>query len=383
MTAAGRRRWSDRLLDELRQVGDPPADAVVAELFDRDEVGAVNRLMRALVENDDVPRKRLPAVVRTYLDETDALPDWADEERIALGERFFGVHGPAIVAAFACASLPQCYASRKGVQVLAMTARLETSATRRIGETAQLILNVMAPGGLGPEGRGIRDAQKVRLMHAAVRHLCAQSGAWNPEWDLPVNQEDLAGTLCTFSIVALESLATLRISVSDEEADAYHHTWNCVGHILGIDRRVIADDVASGTRLWRTITERQWAPSAEGSAMTAALVEAMEHQVPGTIFDGYPATLVRTLCGDELADMLDVRGPGWTDLLRGPLQLLTSHSDTIADVVPFVGDTFAHFSNALLEGYAWVARGGDRAPFQIPESLANRWGVPAGPGRSR
>lgn len=370
-----RTRWTNRLLDEMRQAGDPPADGVVRELFETGEVDAVNRLMRTLVRNDDVPRAKLPKVVRSYLDSTDDLPDWADPERIAAGEAFFGVHGPGIVMAFACASLPKCYACAKGVQVLHLTARLQGDAIRRIAETAQLILNAMAPGGLGPGGRGIRDAQKVRLMHAAVRHLCSRSEQWDPGWDTPVNQEDLAGTLCTFSIVPLEALDQLGASISDDEADAYLHAWNVVGHVLGIDQRLLAQDVDHATKLWSAITRRQWAPSAEGSAMTQALIEAMEHQTPGTIFDGFPAQMVRFLCGDELADMLAVDSRGWTALLTGPLRLFGSHSDAVTDRVPFAGRISAHFSQQLLEGLSWVARGGDRAPFQIPDELAERWDV--------
>jgi hypothetical protein len=370
-----RTRWTNRLLDEMRQAGDPAADAVVQELFETDRIDAVNGLMQTLVRNDDVPRAKLPKVVRSYLDSTDDLPGWADPRRIALGEEFFGVHGPAIVMAFACASLPKCYACRKGVQVLHLTARLQSDPVRRIAETAQLILNVMAPGGLGPGGRGIRDAQKVRLMHAAVRHLCVRSDQWDADWDTPGNQEDLAMTLCTFSIVPLQALGQLGTTIGEDEAEAYLHAWNVVGHVLGIDRRLLAQDVEHAEQLWSAITRRQWDPSEAGRAMTQALIEAMEHRTPGTVFDGCPAQMVRFLCGDELADMLGVDSRDWSSLLNGPLRLFASHSDAVADHVPFAGRISAHFSHQLLEGLTWVSRGGDRAPFSIPPGLAERWDV--------
>jgi len=363
------------LLDEMRQAGDPPADAVVHELFETNEIGAVNRLMTTLVRNDDVPTAKLPKVVRSYLQSTDDLPAWADPERIAIGEEFFGVNGPAIVMAFACASLPKCYAFAKGVQVLHLTARLQSDPTRRIGETAQMILDVMAPGGLGAKGRGVRDTQKVRLMHAAVRQLCSRSGHWERSWDTPLNQEDMAGTLCTFSIVPLEALAQLGATVTDDEADAYLHAWNVVGHVMGIDQRLLAQDVDHARKLWAAITRRQWAPSPEGRAMTRALIEAMEHRTPGTVFDGFPAQMVRFLCGDELADMLGVDSRGWTALLSGPLRLFASQTDAVADHLPVAGRISSHFSRQLLESLGWVARGGDRAPFRIPQELAERWDV--------
>ncbi|MEA2233333.1 MAG: hypothetical protein QOD83_3149 [Solirubrobacteraceae bacterium] len=85
--------------------------------------------------------------------------------------------------------------------------------------------------------------------------------------------------------------------------------------------------------------------------------------------------MVRFLCGDELADMLGVESHNWASLLTGPLRLFASHSDAVADHVPFAGRISAHFSQQLLEGLSWVARGGDRAPFRIPQELAERWDV--------
>jgi hypothetical protein len=367
--------WTDELLDELREIGDPPADAVVSEIFDEGQVESINHLMKTLVRNDGVPSKRLPRAVRRYLDTTDDLPQWADPERIAIGERFFGEHGPGCVMALACASLPACYAARNGVQVLHMTARLQSDPVRRIGETAQLTLDAMAPGGLAAGGAGVRDAQKVRLMHAAVRHLIGASDAWDPAWGVPVNQEDLGATLMTFSIVVMDSLRKLGITVSEEESDAYFHAWNCVGHVLGVDARLLADSVVEGRALSRRVIERQWAPCPEGQAMTQALIEAMEAFTPGSIFDGFPAYLVRHLGGDELGDLLGVRRQDWTRLLGGPLRMFAGDSDALIDHNPLLARIAEEFSRRLLEGFAWTVRGGERAPFDIPVELADRWGV--------
>jgi hypothetical protein len=368
-------QWTDEFLDEMRELGDPPADAVVAEIFADAEVGAVNALMKTLVRNDGLPAAKLPRVVRDYLDATDDLPPWADPERIERGGAFFELHGPACVMALACASLPACYAARRGVQVLAMTDRLESNPTRRIGETAQLTIHTMAPGGLAKRGQGIRDAQKVRLMHAAVRHLVAASPHWEPDWGTPVNQEDLAGTLMTFSVVVLDALSKLDTTFSDEDADAYFHAWNCVGHVMGVDGRLMTDTIDDGRALWRRIIERNWDSCPEGRAMTAALIGAMEHATPGTLFDGFASTCVRHLGGDELADILGVRKHDWTTVLRGPLRMFAHDTDAADDLSPLIARTAAQFSKQLLEGFSWVARGGERAPFDIPLELAKRWQI--------
>ncbi|HEX6387787.1 MAG TPA: oxygenase MpaB family protein, partial [Solirubrobacteraceae bacterium] len=230
-------------------------------------------------------------------------------------------------------------------------------------------------GGLAPGGAGVRDTQKVRLMHAAVRHLVASSEAWDPDWGVPVNQEDLGGTLMTFSIVVVDSLRKLGVSVTAEEADAYCHAWNCVGHILGIDERLLPGSEDEGRALQERIIGRHWAPCPEGQAMTKALIDTMEHATPGTIFDGFASYIVRYLGGDELGDILGVKRQNWTRLLGGPLRMFARDSDAVVDHDPLVAAIAERFSKQLLEGIGWVARGGERAPFDIPQELADDWGV--------
>ena len=88
-----------------------------------------------------------------------------------LGEDFFGRWGLYVPLVLMCSSLPECYAAAKGVQVLQLTARLASDTKRRVVETAQMVLDVMAPGGMQPGARGYRTVRKVRLMHAGVRYL--------------------------------------------------------------------------------------------------------------------------------------------------------------------------------------------------------------------
>jgi hypothetical protein len=58
--ANGSFRWTDALLDEMRQVGDPVADTPVAAVLERGGVDAVNAIMRTLVRNDQPVPEELP-----------------------------------------------------------------------------------------------------------------------------------------------------------------------------------------------------------------------------------------------------------------------------------------------------------------------------------
>lgn len=365
-------RWNNESLDSMRQLTDPVADGVVKKLFETGDVDAVNALMNHLIRNDQLVADQLPEEVQQYLDETASLPEWADSTKIAIAENLFGRCGPSICLSLMCASLPSAYAAAKGVQVLQMTARLKTDPTRRIGETAQMIIDVLSPGGLAPGGSGIRAAQKVRLMHAAVRSLISRSGRWNADWGEPINQEDLAGTLMTFSSIVLEALEKLKIPVEPHEAEAYVHAWNVVGFLMGIRAELLPDDVTQARELTQIISSRQQHSSEAGQEMTRALSEMLENQTPGTLFKGMPDTMIRHLVGDDVADMIGVKKEDWTAVVIGPIGDLFGILER-EDRSTILSKVAARFSIEFVESLAWLYRGGSRATFRIPDSLREQW----------
>jgi hypothetical protein len=163
--------YTEGLVDDLRHAGDPSADGVIEDLARADQVRTVSDVLRSLTYNDQPVPAELPASIGRWLEEHCVLPDWVDRDRLERGSAVVVEHGPQVCVALATASLVYCYAGYPGVKVLTFSRRLGHDADRRVGETAQFVLAVTAPGSLDPCGRGIRKIQKVRLLHAAIRHL--------------------------------------------------------------------------------------------------------------------------------------------------------------------------------------------------------------------
>jgi hypothetical protein len=369
-------RWTMDFLEAKRSVGEPLADAVVAELFEQGQVNAVNRLLRDLVLNEEIVPESVPRVVRDYLEQTAQLPVWADPAIIARGEDVYCEYGPVIVNVHFTASLPECYACGNGAEVLYRTHKLTTDVSRRIVETAQFVMDVMAPGGLAPGGFGVRSAQKVRLMHAAVRYLTARDPAWkHTDWGVPINQEDQAGTLMTFATVALDGLKKLNITLSPEEEDAYVHSWGVVGYVLGIQEDLLPANAEDGRQLMSAIRRHQHRPTEAGRELTAALLSFMRNTMPGNAFDGVPASLLWYLCGDEIAQILGVGEPDWTRLLIGPLRFIHGLTEHVEHRSALLEKLAQAMHLRLLEGLIFVERGGNRVPFRIPETLSKQWGL--------
>ncbi len=380
-------RWTDALLDRMRELGDPVADGPVAAVLERGGVDAVNAMMQTLVRVDQPAPEALPDEIRAYLAETLPLPDWADMGKIKRGQQLFETWGLEIACCLFCASLPSAYAAAKGVKVLYLTARLDTDARRRVMETGQFLIDVATVGGLAENGKGRRTIQRVRLMHAAVRHLIKARneltpGMWHPDWGTPINQEDLAGTRMSFSYVFSEPMRRLGVRVPAKDVDAYLHLWNVIGHLLGLRDELLVRDVADATALVDTIRRRQFEASAEGQELTGALLGLMDQLTPVHRFDGTIPPLIRHLIGDETADLLLVPKSDLADHL-GPLARIAKWFfvhvlGQIERDLPryqLASRMAAPFGRDLLDAGLKLERGGDRAPFDIPDHLGRNWDV--------
>jgi hypothetical protein len=363
----------------MRLVGDPPADALIAELKASGNITAVNDLLHTIVRNDDLPSEELHPAVRGFLAETAVLPTWPDPDKFKIASQLFERHGPEIVMLLLCRSLPMCYGAAKGAHPLYITQQLTKNFHRRILETAQFVLDVMLPGGFEPDGRAIRSAQKVRLLHAALRYYLLNAPDWREQWDdsygYPINQEDMLGTLMSFAPVVTMGLFMLRMKLTPAEAEAYLHTWNVIGVLMSVPEELLPATVAEADALTEAIARRHWQSSEAGQALTKALVEFMEYQIPGNLFDGLAATTIRYCVGDDLADMLAVPPANWTRRLLGVKQALLRWDDQAGRISPTAEKLVNIFSRRMIEGIVWVRRGGDRKQFRIPTAACVGWGI--------
>lgn len=377
--------WTDELLDGMRLLTDPVADEPVRAVFDRGGVDEVNTVMATLVRVGQPVPEQLPAELRHYLRTTLALPGWADEEKILRGQELFETWWPQITLCLFCGSLPSSYAAAKGVAVLDRTAQLELETTRRrrITETGLFLVDACYVGGLSEDGAGRRTIQKVRLMHAAVRHLIKGRALQRPEvWNYaelgePINQEDLAGTRLAFAGAVVDSLPRLGIRPSSDDLDAYLHLWNVIGHLLGVDDRLLVHNVDDAVTLADIIRRRQFGESCAGRRMTAALVELLYEITPGQHIDRrfYPA-LIRHLISDEVADMLKVPPSDLVDDFGRFTRLLDWFMVHVLRQPDRLSRMARPVSREVLRAMLNFQRGGDRPPFAVPAHLARKWNLP-------
>ena len=397
-----RAKWTDDYFDRMRNTGDPPADQIVEAIFAKGEVHAVNRTLVALTQNDQELPESLPSEVHEYFAQTAKLPDWADPNLIKLGEDLFTDYGMMAFSILGCASLPECYSCALGAKVLSLTSQLEDHINRRIVETFLMVVDVMTEGGLAAGGKGIRSAQKVRLMHASIRHLILHRQAadesrekpktfadvlgqvnWNAEKDgYPINQETMGLTLLSFSYAILRSLAILGVKVEKERQDAYFHCWNVIGHIMGVDPAFYVDTMADGETLWQLLYRRMHQASPEGRHLNDDLMNYLGSQIKSGIPLGWlmpanhiPRWLTRKLVGVESAEILGIHW-GFLDrvgtwVLSISMFLLGFIEKDIYQDLP-KGHRVAEWLFREL-AQSEMKRGGSRPPYQIQDSLRGCW----------
>ena len=147
---------------------------------------------------------------------------------------------------------------------------------------------------------------------------------WNEsELGVPINQEDLMGTLIVFTVVVVDALEKLGLDFGSDEMkasrDAYIHFWLVIGHLLGIDYAQFRRSEMDATeqplnlhelRLLQTaIFRRQSESSLGGQTLMAALLETTKRRMP-PLMKGYPAAATRGLLGQDHADVLAVPPAG-------------------------------------------------------------------------
>ncbi|WP_460072946.1 oxygenase MpaB family protein [Streptomyces sp. YKOK-I1] len=310
------------LIERSLHVGDPVADAVIAEM---DTLGAAARhLFNEGLRNGLASLEDAPPAIADLLREVEAVPDWVDAGKLAEGETgYLSVEPQWTQIALALGSLLPEYSTPRIAGVLAGTGRLVTITQRRLQETGKWLNGVALPGGLLPGGPGYLDTVQVRLMHARVRATQTKHGYDTEALGTPINQVDLVRTWLDFTYSPLRALQTLGITFTDEELAGLYGYWQYVAHLLGVDPalyRSINDHQQAG-EWYAAIDAISGEPDENSVALTSATIEVltamlsqMTFKTPLPLTADLVAAFARRILGDELCDRL---GVGRSEL--GPL----------------------------------------------------------------
>ena len=387
----------DPTAPELLTQADRMGDAAVASLVERDgNVDAARRLL-GQIYSGSLNVETLPAgPVRDFFEQTGTLPPWVDPDRLALAEEVFLDWGLLTISSLACASLPESYALPGIARVLDLTGELDVSgryAHRRLLFTTRMVLDVMRRGGLAPGGVGVRATQRIRLLHALVRHLLGHrvdaagqvqaspsSALWGAGPGVPINQIELAYTLQTFGWVILRSLDRFDCELTPFQQESYLHAWNVVGWLLGIHQGLLPATVAEAKQQFGAIHLQYIRSTPEAVRLGRTLVDFWAGLFPfGTRWAARRLMqhLVFTLVSEDTRAIVGLESlpafPRIASLVMSVVGRTQAHitADSFASF-PLLASAASRFTQL---GLGLATRRDERLAglFDIPEELARRW----------
>jgi hypothetical protein len=251
----------------LDRLGDPVADRAMHEAT-QGSPSVARDVLRTVAH---APADAWPAPLRALLD---TFPEPSPSGQRQLAEQFFAEHGPEIMLCLCCSSLAHDYLNPRGAQILLQSGPLVKDVPRRLGTTAQMLMDCFAPGGLVAHGEGHVRLTRVRIIHAAVRVLAGST------MSDPINQEDLAYAYSSFTWPVIHGLRRLGVRVHTEHVDAYLAHWRVMGELLGVLPQLLPANEEEARSQYERLSEHRSSSSAAGKSLAAALVATVDRYLP-------------------------------------------------------------------------------------------------------
>jgi hypothetical protein len=254
---------------------DTQADQVVLDLFEGLGHKQGHTLLNTLLEHGPNAVPDMPVSLRNLYNESLIVPCWLDEKLMQAGAEFCQRAAVFSLVTLRNYSLMGGYESAAINKPLIYTGALKSGPAKRLSETLAFWVDVTGDGAMKPQAIGFNAALKVRIIHAMARHYTRKSPDWSDDqWGIPVNEGDMVATYLGFSLVFLEGLQMQGFRPSKEEVNGIFHLWKYIGHVLGIDHRLLPDNEEQAIRTLYIWTMTQPPADADTLALAHALVHA-------------------------------------------------------------------------------------------------------------
>lgn len=188
-------RWTEEILSDYRQQGDPEVDGLAAKVLPNAGTEAIGTfgynemllLADQLTKNPELAfikgsrlsehLKGMPNDLVHYFEPMEA-PDWVDESKLQAGTKLWRENTLISLGVLYSASLPSCYLMKNGIPALYQSEKLRDKQYifQRIYETGLMLASSMDPGGITVLDDAEYDHDK--LLFEALKNLDAD-GRWD------------------------------------------------------------------------------------------------------------------------------------------------------------------------------------------------------------
>lgn len=292
------------------RVGDPAADAFIERIHEMPTDRALP-LVTAGMDRDEEALRRAPSFVREFFDPMDTPPDWVDQADFLPGVRMFHRNSPVVLASMLAGTLVEGFSTNIAKSFF-ITGRLRDQGVRRLKQNNRHMVEIFMPGGLEREGDGWKLSVRIRILHAQIRSLLANSGDWDEEaWGLPLSAAHLGFAIVAFSARLLKHMKNLGAVYTEEERAGFMAVWRYTGNLMGIPDSILYTDEEEALRVFEIGRLCEPEPDFESIAMANALINSGPLLVDMTDpkvrqnFASYVFRVSRALIGRTLSDQLN------------------------------------------------------------------------------
>ena len=325
------------------------------------EAGEPKRTLAEVCLDLEHKDPRVKALISSMLE----LPDFGDlgnfADVVSAGKQLYQRNWLLTGILLAFRSLFMAYLMPKGMEVLINYGSNLSGPNdfKRLMHTTYWshLMTALDDDGTTRDSRSFQAILHVRLMHSAIRrYLLAngvredvpaeaaapaggsecpygspkrQRGPWRTgKVGIPINQEDMVGTIFLFSIFVIEGFLQAGIEVSMHDAECSYALWRWVGMRLGCLPKNLPTTVFDAIILGHKIADRSFAVADNLILYTDAMIKQMCTILP--LSEGICSAIVQKYSGEDMRQLTRLRTPSIVDRA---LVSVTSYLMCVADVV--------------------------------------------------
>ena len=226
-------------LDAYRKIGDKPTDELISHLITNDSKHELYKVLSSTSWDKILDLNIQDALLSDFMFSDNELPSWANKKSMKAASAIFRSNGNEFLFLLGIVSLPYCYAALKGARSLYHTEKIRRNTESRLLDTTSFIIEIMKEDAFLGHGNGFLVIKQVRLRHALARFYLSKIPEISALNEIPINQEDMAGTNLAFSYIALKTLPKVGIHLTTESKNDYIHHWAIVSSLMGIDDQIL------------------------------------------------------------------------------------------------------------------------------------------------